>query len=450
MRVDLDSLIGSVLGGRYRVLRRVGAGGMGAVFEAEQLDLRRRVALKVLAELDPQSVARLQQEAMTAGGLQSQHVVAIFDFQLGAPPFLVMELLTGESLSTLLRREGQLEASRATRIAAQMLAGLEAAHRVGITHRDVKPSNVWISRSAAGEEHVKLLDFGIAKMHDVPGGVRTATGHFLGTPSYMAPEQLRGQPADARSDIHAVGVVLFEMLTGARPWRGANAPALPFEIIEHVPPPLDALVPATPRALAAAVARALEKDPSVRFVTAAEMAQTLQATLPTSWSAVKAAAPATLPEAPSAAASGGRTNTFDVAAPPPKAASERLAATLASPGAAPPPDAHPASGRHVASSPTQPSPHAAPSPHPKHGARGVGDRPAPPARPMPLARPSSSTNTVVLVILGVGVLILLASVMVMCVAVISTPTKSSKNTIDASAPASASASASARTFDPSF
>ncbi len=315
MPIDRQALVGQVLGGRYRLLRPIGAGGMGAVFEAEQLDLRRRVALKVLGDVGPEAVARLRQEAMTAGALQSPHVVAIFDFQDGDPPFLVMELLTGEPLSALLRSGVPLEPARAARIAVQMLAGLDAAHAVGITHRDVKPSNVWITRAGTGEEHVKLLDFGIAKVHDAPAGVRTATGHVLGTPLYMAPEQLRGERADARSDIHAVGVVLFEMLTGRRPF-GTTSQGLLTEVLAHVPPPVRQLAPATPQAMSDAVARALSKDPAARFGRASEMAQALQSSLKGSWPATLVSRVAPADSSPdtvvSAGAAPANTNTFDV------------------------------------------------------------------------------------------------------------------------------------------
>jgi len=310
MPVDVQAMINRVLGGRYRVVRAIGSGGMGAVFEAEQLDLRRRVAIKLLTDVDEQSVARLRQEAMTAGSLHSPHVVAIFDFQANPdePPFLVMELLAGEPLSQLLRREGALEAGRAVRIAVQMLTGLEAAHQAGITHRDIKPSNVWIARSATGDEHVKLLDFGIAKHHDVPSSVQTDAGQLLGTPGYLAPEQLRGQRADARSDVHAVGIVLFEMLSGARPWKTTSA----METIQWVPPPVHLHAPSTPLPVSAAVSRALAKDPHARFPSASDMARTLLAAFPPSGSFLPAGAQAGS-IAGLAASAAPPTETFDVA-----------------------------------------------------------------------------------------------------------------------------------------
>lgn len=266
------NLVGRVLGGRYRVIRPIGTGGMGSVFEAEQLGLNRKVALKVLHDKNPRALARLRQEALTAGGIRSPHVVVVFDFQAnpGEPAFLVLELLEGESLSALLRREHSLSPERAARIGVQMLAGLDAAHQAGIIHRDVKPSNVWISRSPAGEV-VKILDFGIVKARDPDGRApRTTAGAVLGTPSYLSPEQLRGAPVGPRSDLHAVGVVLFEMLVGRKPWS-TDTPQTLFEIMNHVPPAVCSLVSSVPPRLSEIVARALEKQPEARFESAGAM-----------------------------------------------------------------------------------------------------------------------------------------------------------------------------------
>lgn len=270
---DDGSLVGRILGGRYRIIREVGTGGMGWVFEAEQLGLSRTVALKVLRNADPRSLGRLRQEALTAGALRSPHVVAVFDFcaEPDEPPFLVMELLEGESLSSLLKRLRKLPPALAARIASQVLAGLDAAHQAGLVHRDVKPSNIWITRSLA-DDVVKLLDFGIVKsmQDDDAKGFATTVGSVLGTPSYVSPEQLRGLPVDARTDVHSLGVVLHEMLTGRKPWITETV-ALFREILERVPPHLSFLAPEVPTALGDIVARALEKDPAARFQNAAEM-----------------------------------------------------------------------------------------------------------------------------------------------------------------------------------
>ncbi len=262
--------IGAVLGGKYRLIREIGRGGMGVVFEAEQLDLRRRVAVKVLLATDEKSLGRLRREARAVAALASPHVVALLDFQVndGEPPFLVMELLEGDSLAHVLKRETKLAPARAVAIASQMLSALEAAHDAGFIHRDVKPSNVWLSPG----DRVKLLDFGIVK-GDAGDGVRTTTGYVVGTTPYLAPELLRGGEADARSDVHAVGVVLFEMLAGRSPWDRTN----PVVDILSRDPPLDALGPEVPAHAVSTVRRALAKTPSARPQTAREMREALAA-----------------------------------------------------------------------------------------------------------------------------------------------------------------------------
>jgi serine/threonine-protein kinase len=274
---NVEQLVGRTLGGRYRLERTLGVGGMGAVFEATQVDLGRTVAVKVLLDVDPRGIARLKQEALTAGSLSCPHVVSIFDFVApeGEAPFIVMEILPGHSLATLLRHEPILAVPRAARIASQMLIALEAAHRAGVVHRDVKPSNTWLVFGPGVEEHVKVLDFGIAKMLDGNSALQTTTGSVVGTPAYLAPEQLRGVPLDGRVDIHAMGVVLFEMLTGTRPWQAGGA-SVYAEILERHPPPVHLLVPGIPPALSQIVLRALAKDPAARFARADDMRAALE------------------------------------------------------------------------------------------------------------------------------------------------------------------------------
>ena len=278
MNAHVEQLVGRTLGGRYRLERTLGVGGMGAVFEATQIDLGRTVAVKVLLDVDPRGIARLKQEALTAGSLSCPHVVSIFDFMAptGEPPFIVMELLPGHSLAKLLKHERTLAVPRAARIASQMLIGLEAAHHAGVIHRDVKPSNTWLVFGPGIDEHVKMLDFGIAKMLGGDGpGLHTTTGSVVGTPAYLAPEQLRGMPLDPRVDIHAMGIVLFEMLTGARPWRSDTA-SVYAEILEYHPPPLHTLAPNIPPELSQIVERALAKDPAARFARASDMRMALE------------------------------------------------------------------------------------------------------------------------------------------------------------------------------
>ncbi len=276
MAGGVDDLEGQTLGGRYRLERAIGRGGMGAVLEAVQLDLGRKVAVKVLLAADPRSVDRFRREALAASALTSPHVVSVYDFQ--APPdgvpFLVMELLEGCSLASLLRQEGALPVGRASRIASQMLVALEAAHRAGIIHRDIKPSNVWLVSGHGIEDHVKVLDFGIAKLLRPDVAPLTTMSSFLGTPAYLAPEQIRGLDVDARTDIHAVGTVLYEMIAGHRPWKG-DLVTQTADILERVPPLLRELVPSVPLPLAVVVARAMAKDPEVRYARADEMRHAL-------------------------------------------------------------------------------------------------------------------------------------------------------------------------------
>ncbi|MBX3192597.1 MAG: serine/threonine protein kinase [Labilithrix sp.] len=273
-----DDLVGRTLGGRYRVARMLGHGGMGVVYEAEQLDLRRSVALKVLQEVDPRSVQRFQQEALATANLRCPNVVTVLDFFAGStdePPYLVMELLEGEVLAAALRRTRQLPIERAIAIAAQMLVGLGAAHAAGIIHRDVKPANTFLVRTPVGHDFVKLLDFGIAKL--VRGAIaKTTTGSVQGTPAYMAPEQLRDGETDARSDIHAVGACLFEMIAGRRPWRSPGGAELAAEILRDEPLDLAVVSPGVPVDLARVVGRALAKDRATRFPSAEAMLDALR------------------------------------------------------------------------------------------------------------------------------------------------------------------------------
>ena len=263
-----SSLVGRTLANRFRVVRAIGEGATATVFEAEASGSSRRVAVKVLDAEDEGALDRFRREATATSALAHPRVVKLLEF-FGdeRPPFLVMELLHGESLATRIDREGRLPIATAVKIALQMLEALAAAHRIGIVHRDVKPSNVFL----AGFHDVKLLDFGVAKVL-VPEshGFRTATGVIAGTPAFCAPEQLRRQAVDARTDLYAVGVCLYRMIAGEHPYEG-HGPVLTAAILRDTPPPLDAVRKDAPSGLAAAVARALEKEMSARFATADEM-----------------------------------------------------------------------------------------------------------------------------------------------------------------------------------
>lgn len=272
----------SLVAGRYRIVRKLGAGGMGAVYEAVQIALNRRVALKVLLPAfaqNPEAVARFHREAQTAASLGHPNIIAVTDFGTDhGQVFLVMELLSGESLARVIERERALAPGRAAWIATQALSALSVAHRAGIVHRDMKPDNVYLTEVSGVRDVVKLLDFGVARFTDpLSDSVRlTSTGAVLGTPSYMSPEQARGRSVDARTDVYAVGAMLYEMLTGQLPFRATNFNALLFAILEDTPPPIRMLRPEVSPELAAIVERAMAKSIDTRFQSADELRAALE------------------------------------------------------------------------------------------------------------------------------------------------------------------------------
>jgi len=280
-----------VIAGKYRVLRVLGRGGMGVVYEAENTWTGRRVAVKVLldATRDAEHVARFLQEARTTATLRHPAVVDVLD--MGRDPetqdlYLVQELLVGETLRARLDREGRLAPEEAARIGRAVLAGLAAAHAQGVVHRDIKPSNIMLT---AGDAAPRIIDFGIAKaVAGERSTVETSTGQILGTPAYMAPEQLRGERSvDAQVDVWATGAVLYECLSGRSPFRADNYNLLVYRVLSGPPAPLRVVAPHVPPGLAAVVDRALDPDRSRRYAGAAEMLAALDAP----WDAAPEAAP---------------------------------------------------------------------------------------------------------------------------------------------------------------
>jgi eukaryotic-like serine/threonine-protein kinase len=273
-----DGLVGRLVAGRYQLVRLIGRGGMGAVYEAIQLELARRVAVKVLVDCDDSALARFRQEALLVATIAHPNVVQVTDLVSDDDVLaaIVMELLDGESLAALLSREGKLTDERAVAIALQMLSGLAAAHERGIIHRDVKPSNVQVIRTGHGPELVKMLDFGIAKSLEAPG-YRTTMGIIVGTPAYMAPEQLLGDPVDGRSDVYAVGACLYKMLTGERTTGQASGADIANAVLDLVPSRLVAAIET--KAIADIVATALATDPANRWGDARAMAAALAGAL---------------------------------------------------------------------------------------------------------------------------------------------------------------------------
>ncbi len=289
---------GALLGGKYRLVRPIGQGGMGVVYEAEHVGIGRRVAVKfLLPELigNAETLARFQQEARLAATISDEHVVDILDN--GADelrgPYFVMEMLDGENLESLMRREGKLAVQRARTILGQVLRALRAAHRKGIVHRDLKPANVFLIRRSRARDQVKVLDFGISKSIDPSGAaVRlTRTGFVAGTPVYMSPEQASGKKSiDARSDLYSAGVLLFEMLTAQVPFDGDSYNEVIFKVVSESPPPARSLRADVPPALERVLEVALAKDPNERFATADAFLEVLEGTAPS--------APPTGPPAP--------------------------------------------------------------------------------------------------------------------------------------------------------
>lgn len=269
------------VGGRYRIEREIGRGGFGSVYRAIELGVERPVALKLLREERPGAIerARFRREAELAKRLSHPNTVRLLDFgeDERGTPFIAYELLEGRSLAALLRTEGALEPARAAKIAAQMLKSLMEAHRLGIVHRDVKPANVFLCDFPGEREFVKILDFGIARDVVSPLTRLTETGVVLGTPRYMAPEQVRGDPADPKMDLFAVGMTLAEMIEGRAIQRG-SAMDVCLAMLSDEPVPLGPRVLASP--LAGVVARALVKDPSSRYASAEEMLAALEAPAP--------------------------------------------------------------------------------------------------------------------------------------------------------------------------
>jgi eukaryotic-like serine/threonine-protein kinase len=259
--------------GRYRAVRRIDAGGMGEIWEAEDTLLGRRVAIKVLAEElagDPVAVRRFRREARATAELDHPNVIRVFDFVDGEAPFLVLELLEGQTLADRLRRGGALSPLDAARIGAAVADGLDVAHRAGIIHRDIKPSNIMLT--ASGE--VKVMDFGIAAAWEA----HSTTGQqLLATASYAPPERITGGRASPAGDLYSLGVVLYEMLTGRPPFLADTAELLLRAHLREAPRPVRSLVFWVPPEIAAVCEAALAKDPAGRPASAAALAAQLRA-----------------------------------------------------------------------------------------------------------------------------------------------------------------------------
>ncbi|WP_437289626.1 protein kinase domain-containing protein [Sorangium sp. So ce406] len=270
---------GALVCGKYRLLRRIGEGAMGVVWAAHNEATSREVALKLLVRPDPELRARLLREARACGAVSHRNIVDIYDADEtdSGDPFLVMPLLSGETLSSFLKRKRKLEVPEASRIARDIARGLSAAHERGIIHRDLKPSNIFLHTEPGDSNYVvKILDFGVSKFITGPQQMRTATGILIGSPAYMSPEQVRAQAdIDPRADLWALGVVMFEMLTSRRPIQG-RAHELLRNVLQGDIPSVSQFVWQIDPGLDALVTQCLQRDRERRPRSAAEVAAALE------------------------------------------------------------------------------------------------------------------------------------------------------------------------------
>jgi serine/threonine protein kinase len=279
---------GQVLAGKYRVVRVLGAGGMGMVVEANHVQLETRVAIKVLLPQmleSPDAVARFEREARAAVRISSEHVARVFDVGTlpNGAPYIVMEFLEGSDLAAWLRSRGPLPIPQAVEFVLQGCVAVAEAHALGIVHRDLKPANLFCVRRADGQFMIKVLDFGISKLTDVGDQAfsATSTTAVMGSPLYMSPEQMAASKnVTAQTDIWALGVILFELLAGAVPFNGDTLPEICVKIATTAPPSLRLARPDVPAAFEGIVSKCLEKDLRRRYRDVADLAQALRAFAP--------------------------------------------------------------------------------------------------------------------------------------------------------------------------
>jgi serine/threonine-protein kinase len=276
---------GQVVDDKYRIVRLIGAGGMGAVYEGVNISIHRRVAIKVLnttAAMNDDLVARFEREAQAAGRIGNDHILEVLD--LGRLPsgdrYMVMEYLDGETLLDRMERQGKLSPDQILPLACQFLSALSAAHAAGIIHRDLKPENIFVLKEKAGRrDFVKLIDFGVSKFINLgPEASRvTRAGALIGTPCYLAPEQARGVgEVDVRSDIYAAGVILYEAVAGRLPYEGENFNDLLFKIALSDAPSPRSFEPSLDQGFEAIIVKAMARDPAARFQSVEDLRAALE------------------------------------------------------------------------------------------------------------------------------------------------------------------------------
>ncbi|MES2176567.1 MAG: serine/threonine-protein kinase [Gemmatimonadota bacterium] len=320
-----DTLIDRVLADRYHILKRIGEGGMGRVYLGEHVKMNRQCAIKVMSPAlinDGESAARFAREASNAARIIHPNVAAVFDYgESDGVVYLVMEYVEGEPLTRILAREAPLAIERAVELTRQIADGLGAAHELGIVHRDLKPDNILLTRTPSGREVAKVVDFGIAKAMQEPAhDALTRTGQVIGTPEFMSPEQLLGDPVDARSDLYALGCIFHMMLTASPPFDAPTRELMITRRLSEDAPHVHGLDSSLPDTLAGIVEKLLARTPGDRYGSAAELRDALAGThvrrMPVATQGVKLARP-TPRSAPTVAFLQATGATTEVTAVPP-------------------------------------------------------------------------------------------------------------------------------------